>query len=200
LANLTVPEAIAGHSGLTSNAKLAFAELFSRLKKGERPEVGLNDIGMQITLGGDCLLDAVRNLHEKGYAFLDEEIDSLEDLIPGQKVRLSPRIHIEVMPYVPADEGDVALRRFGGLGDKPFWDEVKKGRVLFRATVSGWMGEFSLDVDRRTFPQDAASPLDYEEFTLVQNKPFPTLKAAWDWFDELMQDPPMGEEEPEDQK
>ncbi len=203
---LSIPEAIAENSHLSSDAKITFAELFARIKKGERPHVGLSDIGMQIALGGGNLLEAIRNLHAVEYAFLDESVDSLEDLIPGQNVRISPRIHIEVLPNVSSLDEDIAHRRFYGIDDKHFWDEAKRGRILFKASASRWMAEYELTIKRFDYPADAVKHGDATEYLICDGKPFASLNAAWAWFDEFMagspeiDEPPVAAEEPAEEE
>ena len=151
MANLTIPEAIANNGSLSPEAKLAFSQLFSHLKKDERPSVQLKDVGMSIALGGSSLLDAVRCLHENGYAFLDETQDALENLIPGQECRISPRVHIEVLPHIDDSENAENLRRYADA-DKPSWDE--------ETLEAHMLGQVTEEVVRGIDAWDEGDPFD----------------------------------------
>ena len=182
MANLAIPEAIANNASLSPEAKLAFSQLFSHLKKGERPSVQLKDVGMSIALGGASLLDALRSLNENGYAFLDETQDALENLIPGQECRISPRVHIQVLPHLDDSEDAQNIRRYADA-DKPSWDETKIGRTVYRANLARFMNEWTLGVRRWVYPRGCQDLSDREETVIVDGQSFATQRKAWDWFD-----------------
>lgn len=192
MAGLSIPEAIKENERLSSDAKIVFAELFNNIKKGQKTTVQLSDVAFGIRTTMAQLHEGIRDLDREELAFLDEANDSLEDLIPGQMVRISPRVHVEVLPFEPEDEGSVNDRRYIG-SEGLYRDYFKVGRMLFEATVTMFLGDYSIEVARLDFPIGATSEKDAEEFKVANHGPFPTLRKAWDWFDnEFCADPPLG--------
>lgn len=131
--NLSIPEAVAENSSISSAAKLAYAETFARLKKGERPHMHISDIGLAIALGGDDLITALRSLEDNGYARIDETIGKLDDLVPDQDVRLTAVIVVEVVHRIAMDTVSIFNRRFKAPNEA-YWDERQIGRTVYRAS------------------------------------------------------------------
>ena len=182
MASLSIPEAVAENFHITSAAKLAYAEMFSRLKKGERPNCEIHDIGLAIALGGDDLIDALRSLEKNLYARLDESKGKLDDLIPEQMVRLSAVIVVEVQDRTSRDPESVDKRRYTGLNEA-FWDEIQIGRTVYRGTVSKMMTEHQLSIVATRYTRKVTGGWDEEERVLVSFMPLGSLRKAWDWFD-----------------
>lgn len=182
MAAQSIPETIAAHTKITPAGKLTFSDLFSCVRKGEQPTMSLGAAALTVGLVGEGeYVAGIRSLEKNGYASIDETFGKLEDVIRDQEVRIGVRLVVEVQPLAPMDDASIEERRYWPEDNKPAWDIVKIGRMVYRANVSRFMTEYSLSVRARH--GDAV-----DQTTLIEGRPFPSMKDAWDWFDEWMVD------------
>ena len=178
MANLSIPSAVAEHRDLTATAKLTYADLLNRIKKGEQVDTGLYDMGIAVALGGDddrpTLIQALRNLEECGFARIDESVNPLEDVVNDQQVRLTAMVMVEVRPRLDPEKRDE--RRYYGKDEK-FWDEEQVGRTIYRGVVKRILADFFFEMTARD---------DEGERVLHEDMMFPSLGAAWEFFDEAV--------------
>lgn len=183
MSNLTIPEALAKHPQVGSAAKLLWAELMARAKKGEPVETNLGDFGLGLALGGDDTIAALTKLEDYGFAQrIEESGGKLTELVDGQKVKLSLLLTVETLPILPLDEQSVAQRRYGASDDDPHYDKVKIGMRVFTGKVSKFMEEWWLSIDVKEGREDR---------TVVSNMSLPTLQDAWKWFDDFLESPDL---------
>lgn len=179
MANLSIPSAVAEHVGLTAAAKLTYADLLSRIKKGEQVDTGLYDMGIAVALGGDDdrpkLLDALRNLEDFGFARIDETVNPLEHVVSDQQVRLTAMVMVEVRPRLDPEKQD-ERRYSGGLNEK-FWDEAQVGRTIYRGDVTRVLADWVFNLKAKD---------DEGERVIHEDMGFPSLGAAWEFFDETV--------------
>ncbi|GEM_PF-4731654 len=183
--SLSIPEAIVDNLNLDPTDKFFFAQMFAKLKKGEKVELTQGAL-LTGNLTREDLIRSLRDLVEEGYAYVDESTVKLDDMIREQTMRLTVHIHAEVLPLHPTDEMSVSRRRNPpAMSDDIPWDYAQVGRMVYRATLSGMTGlfdgEYALTVRARHGDL-------LEQTAVIDKMTFRTEVAAWAYFDSFVED------------